>query len=133
MPSQMIVARELADLLKLLAHPDRLRLIAQLRSTESDVTGLAAALALPATRVSQHLALLRAHRLVEERRAGRTHFYRLVHPALAAWIVEALPFVDIRNRLDEAGHIDTVRARWSEPAAAPSPDLAETPAPETSA
>lgn len=126
MPSQLIVSRELADLLKLLAHADRLRLIAELRSGEQDVTSLAAALALPATRVSQHLAQLRAQRLVEERRAGRTHFYRLVHPELSTWIVEALQFVDIRSRLAEAGHIDTVRARWSAPATAPTP----TPTPE---
>ena len=45
MPSQAIVSRELADLLKLLAHPDRLRLIAELRSGEQDVTSLATALA----------------------------------------------------------------------------------------
>jgi DNA-binding transcriptional ArsR family regulator len=128
MPSRLIVSRELADLLKMLAHPDRLRLIAELRPGEQDVTSLAAALTLPATRVSQHLGLLRAHRLVEERRDGRNHFYHLVHPAIAAWIVDALQFVDIRNRLDEAGHIDNVRARWSEPAPAAVP----TPAPETS-
>jgi DNA-binding transcriptional ArsR family regulator len=113
MPSRLIVSRELADLLKLLAHPDRLRLIAELRSGEQDVSSIAATLDLPATRVSQHLALLRAHRLVEERRAGRTHFYHLVQPHLAVWIVEALQFVDIRNRLDEAAHIDNVRARWT--------------------
>lgn len=122
MPSQAIVSRELADLFRLLAHPDRLRLIAEIRRGEQDVSSLAAALGLPATRVSQHLALLRVHRLVEERRAGRTHFYHLVHPALAAWIVESLQFVDIRNRLDEADHIDTVRARWSEPARASTPE-----------
>ncbi len=113
MPSRLIVSRELADLLKLLAHPDRLRLIAELRLGERDVTSIAAALDLPATRISQHLALLRAHRLVEERRAGRTHFYHLVQPQIAAWIVEALQFVDVRNRLDEAAHIDNVRASWT--------------------
>lgn len=133
MPSQLIVSRELADLLRLLAHADRLRLIAELRSGEQDVTSLAAALALPATRVSQHLAQLRAQRLVEERRSGRTHFYRLVHPTLAAWIVEALEFVDIRNRLDEAGHIDTVRARWSEPVEPAALAPATSPASEPSA
>lgn len=113
MPSRFIVSKELADLLKLLAHPDRLRLIEELRLGEQDVTGLAAALSLPANRISQHLAQLRAQRLVDERRAGRTHFYRLVHPHLAAWIVDALQFVDIRNRLDEAAHIDNVRACWT--------------------
>lgn len=113
MPSRLIVSRELADLLKLLAHPDRLRLIEELRLGEQDVSSIAAALALPASRISQHLALLRAQRLVEERREGRTHFYRLVQPRLAGWIVEALQFVDVRNRLDEAAHIDNARARWT--------------------
>lgn len=113
MPSRLIVSRELADLLKLLAHPDRLRIIEELREGEKDVTGIAKALALPPTRVSQHLALLRAHRLVDERRDGRSHFYRLAHPKLAAWIVDALPFVDIRNRLGEGDHIDNARALWS--------------------
>lgn len=113
MPSRIIVSRELADLLKLLAHPDRLRLIEELRLGEQDVSSIAAALALPASRVSQHLALLRAQRLVEERRDGRTHFYHLVQPQLAAWIVDALQFVDVRNRLDEAAHIDNARARWT--------------------
>ncbi len=112
MPSRVIVSRELADLLKLLAHPDRLRIIVDLRQSEKDVSSIAEGLDLPATRVSQHLALLRAHRLVEERSAGRSHFYHLVHPHLAAWIVDALQFVDIRNRLDEAAHIDSVRAMW---------------------
>jgi DNA-binding transcriptional ArsR family regulator len=112
MPSRRIVSRELADLLRLLAHADRLRLIEELREGERDVTGLAAALQLPSTRVSQHLALLRAQRLVEERRDGRSHFYRLSRPQLAAWIVDALQFVDIRARLDEADHIDAARALW---------------------
>ena len=34
MPSRLIVSRELADLLKLLAHADRLRLIEELRLGE---------------------------------------------------------------------------------------------------
>lgn len=113
MPSRLIVSRELGDLFKLLAHPDRLRIIEELRFGEKDVSGIAEALDLPATRISQHLALLRAHRLVEDRRNGRSHFYRLAQPHLAVWIVEALEFVDIRNRLDEAAHIDSVRALWT--------------------
>ena len=112
MPSRLIVSRELAELLKVLAHPDRLRIIEELRLGEKDVTSLAKALALPPTRVSQHLGQLRTHRLVEDRREGRCHFYHLSHPYLAAWIVEALQFVDIRNRLGEADHIDSVRALW---------------------
>ena len=58
--SQAKLGRELADLFRLLAHADRLRLIEELRAGEKDVTSLAHALDLPATRISQHLAQLRA-------------------------------------------------------------------------
>lgn len=116
MPSRLIVSRELADMFRQLAHADRLRLIEELRHGEKDVTTLGLALSLPSSRVSQHLALLRAHRLVEERRDGRNHFYRLAQPFIADWILEALPLVDIRARLDEAEHIDAARALWSAPA-----------------
>ncbi|MEE4205969.1 MAG: metalloregulator ArsR/SmtB family transcription factor [Erythrobacter sp.] len=112
MPSRLIVSRELADLLKLLAHPDRLRLIEELRPGEKDVTGIAAALDLPPTRVSQHLASLRAHRLVEDRREGRNHFYRLTLPAIADWILEALDFLEVRSPLEEGAHIDRARELW---------------------
>jgi len=116
MPSRLIVSRELADMFRQLAHADRLRLIEELRHGEKDVTTLGLALSLPTSRVSQHLALMRAHRLVEERRDGRNHFYRLAQPFIADWILEALPLVDIRGRLDEAEHIDAARALWSAPA-----------------
>lgn len=112
MPSRLIVSRELADLFRLLAHADRLRLIEDLRGGEKDVTGIAQSLSLPTTRISQHLALLRAARLVEERRDGRNHFYRLAHPLLAGWVLDALPFIDIRQRLDDVDHIETARTLW---------------------
>lgn len=117
MPSRLIVSRELADLFKLLAHADRLRLIEELQHGEKDVTSLATALALPATRVSQHLSLMRAQHLVEERRHGRSHYYHLAHPRLAEWILDALPLIDIRLRLEETDHIDAARALWRAPRA----------------
>lgn len=113
LPSRIIVSRELAELLKLLAHPDRLRLIEELRLGEQDVGGIAAALDLPATRISQHLAQLRSARIVEDRREGRNHFYRLTHPGIAAWIVEALEFVEVRHRLGESLQINEVRELWT--------------------
>ncbi|MFN4240537.1 MAG: hypothetical protein ACK4E5_07855 [Erythrobacter cryptus] len=61
MPSRVIVSPDLADLMRLLAHADRLRLIEELGPGERTGRELAAALALPSTRLSQHLALLRAH------------------------------------------------------------------------
>lgn len=121
MPSRLIVSRELAELFKLLAHPDRLRLIEELRLGERDVTGIADVLNLPTTRVSQHLASLRAYRLVEERREGRNHFYHLTQPDLAGWIVAALPFVDARNRAGDPAHIDNARELWTAGASPSSP------------
>ena len=88
MPSRQVVARELADIFKVVAHPDRIRLIEELRIGEKDVNTLMLALELPGPRVSQHLSLMRAHRIVEERRDGRHHFYHLTQPEIAGWIIE---------------------------------------------
>ena len=77
MPGRVIIAKELAEIFKLLAHPDRIRLIEELGNQEKTVGTLAEETNLPATRVSQHLSLLRAHRIVEERPDGR---HRLDQP-----------------------------------------------------
>jgi len=96
MPSRILVAKELSEIFKVLSHPDRIRLVEELRSGERDVNTLHDALELPATRVSQHLSLLRAYRIVEERREGRHVFYHLTQPDLADWIIEGLQFVESR-------------------------------------
>ena len=113
LPSRIAVAKELADIFKIIAHPDRIRLIEELRSGERDVNTMARLLNLSGSRVSQHLSLLRAHRIVEERRDGRHHFYQLVQPELAAWIVDALDFVEVRGHALKIDNIDTVRRLWS--------------------
>ncbi|MBU7580355.1 MAG: helix-turn-helix transcriptional regulator [Porphyrobacter sp.] len=117
MPSRIIVSKEVADLFKVLAHPDRVRLVEELRDGEKDVTGIAHALNLPTTRTSQHLAALRSHRLVSDRREGRQHFYRLTRPAMAGWIVDALQFLEVRSPIEEGSHLEAVRRLWA-------PDLA---------
>ena len=116
MPSRVVVAKDLSEIFKLLSHPDRIRLVEELRRNELDVNSLHEKLDIPATRVSQHLALLRAHRLVEERREGRHVFYRLSQPALADWIIDGLSFVETRIA-DESEHrklVKKARKLWSE-------------------
>ena len=113
MPSRLVVARELADIFKVIAHPDRIRLIEELRAEEKSVTALAAALDLPPARVSQHLSLLRAHRLVEERRDGRAHFYHLSQPQIAAWIVDGVDFLEGRRGEIPPSSISDVRRLWA--------------------
>ncbi len=116
MPGRQLVARELAEVFKVIAHPDRIRMIEELRKGEKDVNTLADALELPGARVSQHLSLLRAHRLVEERRDGRHHFYHLIQPEIAGWIVDGLDFVEGRISGLPKSSVNQARRLWSAPA-----------------
>ncbi len=112
MPSRQRIAKELADILRIVAHPDRIRLVEELRDSECDVTSLAQSLDLTGSRVSQHLSLLRARRLVEERRDGRRHLYRLSQPELAGWILDGLEFLEGAIKAVPPDTIDDARRRW---------------------
>ena len=115
MPGRQLVARELAEIFKVIAHPDRIRMIEELRTGEKDVNTLAETLGLPGARVSQHLSLMRAHRLVEERRDGRHHFYHLIQPEIASWIVDGLDFVEGRHGVLPKSSITQARRLWTTP------------------
>lgn len=112
MPSRYVIAKELAVIFKVIAHPDRIRLIEELRAEECDVNSLAERLDLPGPRVSQHLSMMRAHRIVEERRDGRRHLYHLIQPEIAAWIVEGLSFIEGQLSSIPKDEIETVRQIW---------------------
>ena len=113
MPSRILVAKELATIFKILAHPDRIRLIEAIGAREFDVNSIAEQLNLPVARVSQHLALLRAHRIVDERRDGRRHFYHLMQPELAHWIVSGLEFIEGRMANVDRAKIRAARRLWT--------------------
>lgn len=69
---------ELADVFGLLADPGRLRLLTSLlEGGELCVCDLSAATGMGESAVSHALRLLRAHRVVQTRRAGRMSYYRL--------------------------------------------------------
>jgi DNA-binding transcriptional ArsR family regulator len=113
MPDRKVVAKELADIFKITANPDRIRMIEELRTGEKDVNTLQEALELPGPRVSQHLALMRAHRIVEERRDGRHHFYHLTQPEIADWIIDGLNFLEVRMLGISKATISKARKKWS--------------------
>lgn len=110
MPFRKLVVKELSELLKALAHPHRLQIVEELGDREMDVNTLQEALGISHSNVSQHLAILRAHKIVTERREGRFVFYRLKHPEIATWLLEALKFVveeksgaeEIKQAIDSA-------------------------------
>jgi DNA-binding transcriptional ArsR family regulator len=70
-------AEELAETLKALASPGRLRLLTDLLGGERTVEELARAAGLSDSATSHHLRLLRTLRLVRARRSGRNVFYSL--------------------------------------------------------
>ena len=77
MPADRDIA-DLADVLGLLGDPTRLRLVvALLEGGEVCVCDLAAVTGQSESAVSHALRLLRAHRVVEVRRAHRMAYYRL--------------------------------------------------------
>ena len=111
MPSRAVLARELSAFLKVIAHPDRVQIIEELKGGELEVSALSERLGVPATRTSQHLALLKAHRLVEERRCGRFHHYGLADRELADWLLDGVKFLEHRAQSDIAAQkvIDAAR------------------------
>jgi DNA-binding transcriptional ArsR family regulator len=120
MPQRYLVVDELARYLGVLSHPKRIHIVEELRGGERDVNALRDALGISHSGVSQHLALLRAHRLVAERRVGRRVFYRLLQPALAAWLTTGLSFIDPEPESHRQLHVavEQVRNLWN---AAPPP------------
>lgn len=98
MPERTLVARELADVLGVIAHPARVRIIEELGQGDKDVSQLVSLTDLPQPTVSQHLAALRSRKLVEPKRTGRTVSYSLTVPWLADWLLEGLKLID-RERL----------------------------------
>ncbi len=71
-----------AGVLKVVAHPLRLRIIALLLEGEAHVTSLASRLGAGQPIVSQQLKILRDHGLVAAERESGFALYRLVEPSL---------------------------------------------------
>lgn len=92
MPFRNLVTKELSELFGVLSHPMRIRIVEELRTGEKDVSTLTQVLQISQTGVSQHLSVLRTHRLIVERKEGRNVFYHLRDPELAVWILGGLQF-----------------------------------------
>ena len=75
-------AGHVAEVLKAVAHPLRIRIVATLCQGEEHVTALAERLDTPQPIVSQQLRILRAAGLVEASREDGFAYYRLAEPAL---------------------------------------------------
>ena len=85
---------ELAAVFGLLADPGRLRLLIALRTGELCVCDLAAVSGQSESATSHALRLLRAHRVVRVRRAGRRAYYRLDDGHVQGLLALALAHLD---------------------------------------
>jgi DNA-binding transcriptional ArsR family regulator len=138
MPARAYISKELAKLLSVLSHPHRIRIIEELRAREMDVNSLQAVLGVAHSGVSQHLSLLRSHRLVSERREGRHVYYHLTQPKLAQWLMAGLEFLEgnVHQAEEMREALEETRTMWgSGPVSAnrvtskePSPDAGVVPA-----
>lgn len=84
------------DITKALADESRLRLLMLLRGGELCLCQLVEVLDLAPSTVSKHLALLHAAGLVQRRKDGKWHYYRLAGPVRdggGAAVTEALRWV----------------------------------------
>jgi len=73
----------IVDVLKAIAHPVRLRLVAILSEGPQTVSGLAELLGLNQAVISQQLRILRMCALVDVTRTGGFAVYRLIQPHLS--------------------------------------------------
>ena len=117
MPFRAAVSRQLAGILAVLAHPHRLRIVEELGHQELDVASISALLGVSHSGTSQHLAQLRAHRLVAERRAGRQVFYHLRNPKLARWLLDGLDVIEsnAESTREIKKNLQRARAAWALP------------------
>lgn len=90
-----IAAQELASFMQPLGHYVRIQIIEELRAGELDVSTLQKIINLPQSTVSQHLATLKSHFLIKERKEGRRVYYHLIEPELAEWLLFG---IDLLNK-----------------------------------
>lgn len=116
MPYRLLAASELAEFLRALAHPRRIQILEELRNGERDVASLAKAMGLAHSSVSQQLMVLRAHRVVSERREGRRVFYQLRAFELAGWLVQGMDFLrPVDQQTEEVRKaINKAKSKWSD-------------------
>lgn len=69
-----------AEVLKVMGHPIRLKIVAGLCTNECNVKHIWECLELPQATVSQHLSLLKNKGIIEGKRDGVEVHYSVVHP-----------------------------------------------------
>jgi DNA-binding transcriptional ArsR family regulator len=85
-----------ADIIKLLGHPDRLKIVESLESGELSVSAICDVCDLEQAICSQHLSRLRRQKVVTSRKAGLNVHYRVVEPKVHH-ILECIRKCDVKR------------------------------------
>ena len=105
----------MAEFLGAISHPYRIRIIEELSTSEQDVNSLQAILGTSHSTVSQHLSVLKAHKIVKHRKEGNRAFYRLVQSGLANWLLQGLVYIegDLQSEEILRSAVAEVKTIWS--------------------
>jgi len=96
--------REWARILKILGNEARLMIVARLKEGECSVGELTRLVGLDQSTVSKHLAVLRAHGIVGDRRQGNVVYYRLLTPCVLEFFSCAGNVLEERLALRDQGN-----------------------------
>jgi ArsR family transcriptional regulator len=91
----------IVKILRVVADPNRLRILLLLRSEELSVAELQEILTMGQSTISTHLSLLKQAGLVEDRRTGKSNLYRIDAGAAEGILAELL--AQTRHEIPEAG------------------------------
>jgi len=69
-----------ATVMRVLAHPHRLRICELLMAERISVSGIAEHLGIPNNAASQHLGIMKAYGILGSEREGKTVYYRVISP-----------------------------------------------------
>ncbi|HWP93855.1 MAG TPA: metalloregulator ArsR/SmtB family transcription factor [Thermodesulfobacteriota bacterium] len=106
MPKRII--KSVSELFGVLSNPTRLQIIILLNESEKDVKEIHERLGLSSSNASQHLAILRAHHLVDVRQEGVHVFYKLHNKKVMDIVQQALKFFEI-----ELSEVESLRKALS--------------------
>lgn len=98
MPARKLIAQEMSAFLSALSHPDRVLICLELQHGEQEISVLRETLGISASRLSQHLGILKSHHILSERREGRKVLCQLKNLQLGNWLIQGLDFIQQESR-----------------------------------
>lgn len=115
MPARKLISEKMAGFLSAIAHQHRIRIIEELHAGEKNVNSLQAILGISHSVVSQHLSILRANKVVKQRKEGNQVYYQLAQPELANWLLQGLAYLEGGLQSDEAirSAVNEIKSVWN--------------------